>query len=205
MTPPSDLHSDLQVGINGSVVGPLNSLFYSQGPQEKPYVLLSPDLGLDTGGGVLTYHNLMLCPCECVSFFKLCFFPVVKNMNEREGERTERKGGREVKEKEGIQASEDALAQVLGEEAHPAAPPLPVLEVSVPPLTQHLSQQVNLGHILLKSLRSPRLLLVSVGLPGTQPWFWAGQKALCRGQGIGASVGFVLCLQRWEDWGTQCP
>lgn len=54
-----------------------------------------------------------------MSFFKLCFFPVVKNMNEREGERTERKGGREVKEKEGIQASEDALAQVLGEEAHP--------------------------------------------------------------------------------------
>ena len=48
-------------------------------------------------------------------------------MNEREGERTDRKGGREGKEKEGIQASEDALAQVLGEEAHPdcSAPTCP--------------------------------------------------------------------------------
>lgn len=27
MTPPSDLHSDLQVGINGSVVGPLTISF----------------------------------------------------------------------------------------------------------------------------------------------------------------------------------
>ena len=49
------------------------------------------------------------------------------------------------------------------------APPLPVQEVPVPPLTQHLSQQVNLGHILLKSLRSPRLPPGSgVDLPGTQ-------------------------------------
>lgn len=110
-----------------------------------------------------------------------------------------------MKEKEGIQASEDALAQLLGEDAHPDCSTPTCPQVPVPPLTQHLSQQVNLGHRLLKSLRSPRLLLVSVGLPGTQPWFWAGQKALCRGQGIGASLGFVLCLQRWEDWGTQCP
>ena len=41
--------------------------------------------------------------------------------------RTGREGGREGKEKEGIQASEYALTQVLGEEAHPdcSAPTCP--------------------------------------------------------------------------------
>lgn len=81
------------------------------------------------------------------------------------------------------------------------APPPPVLEVPVPPLTQHLSQQVNLGHILLKSLRSPQLL-VSVGLPGTQSWFWAGQNAL-HGTGNRGFPG--LCVMSPEVGGLGNP
>lgn len=82
------------------------------------------------------------------------------------------------------------------------APPPPVLEVPAAPLTQHLSQQVNLGHIL-ESLRSPQLL-VSVGLPGTQSWFWAGQNALHRGQGIGLPWA-LCCVSRGGSGGNPVP
>lgn len=91
-------------------------------------------------------------------------------MKERERERKGKEEGKGRRRKE-FRLLRMPLLRFLVRKPTLTAPPPPVLEVPVLPLTQHLSQQVTLGHILLKSLRSPQLLLVSVGLPGTQSWF----------------------------------
>lgn len=126
--------------------------------------------------------------------FKTGLFPIVKNMNERgkEGEKKERRTGREGKEKEGTHVGHLRMpslrflvraASVSPGKPTLTAPPLPVQEVPVPPLIQHLSQQVNLGHILLKSLRSPRLPPGSgVDFP-LSPWFWGREE--CPKEGTG--------------------